>query len=200
MSDFRTLFVITYPRHGQHFLMENLPPKINVLETQFRHTISTNIGSKVLKDSIILTVIRNPIDTIASKIIFSVEINESNVETENQLWIKEKIKELIPKYIKSYVDTYNELNEYENLMVIDFEGFLVNPHNEFDYIFKTLKSDHKIDSFIMPKSHKFFLATSKKNENYDYCYNEVMNNQEIARAFKSYDLLKKRLHEDIDFN
>jgi len=200
MPDSRTLFCITYPRHGLHFLKENLPIRSDRFNTVFQHNFKSNDNSSALENDIVLTVIRNPIEAIASQIVSGLEINESGEGITNILWATEITKKQIPEYIQSYVDLYDELNKHKNLMVVDFRAFERNPSYAFNYIIRSLGSAEEVNDFIMPKSDKDFIATSKKNQFYEYCYNEVKNHKDIDTAFKSYSLLAKRLYQTIDLN
>lgn len=200
MPDSRTLFCITYPRHGLHFLRENLPKRSGRFNTVFQHAFKSKDNSDASEDDIVLTVIRNPIEAIASQIISGLEINESGEEITNILWVTETVKRQIPEYIQSYAETYDELYNHKKLMVVDFRAFERNPSFAFNYIIRSLGSTAEVNDFVMPKSDKDFIATSKKNQFYEYCYNEVKNHKDIDTAFKSYSLLAKRLYQSIDLN
>jgi len=183
-----------------HFLKENLPIRSDRFNTVFQHNFKSNDNSSALENDIVLTVIRNPIEAIASQIVSGLEINESGEKITNILWATEITKKQIPEYIQSYVDLYDELNKHKNLMVVDFRAFERNPSYAFNYIIRSLGSAEEVNDFIMPKSDKDFIATSKKNQFYEYCYNEVKNHKDIDTAFKSYSLLAKRLYQTIDLN
>ena len=198
--DSKKLFCITYPRHGSHFLRENLTQEVDGFDIIFQHNLDTAHGNEILEDDIILTVVRNPIDAIASKLILSLERNEQFKNITDIAYAKELIEQQLSRIINSYSDTYHKLNEYKNLMVIDFTTFETNPWWAFNYIFKTLGSDKELTTFIMPQSDEVFIATSKDNQYYQYCRNEVMNHEGIDRAFRSYELLSQRLYEYIDLN
>ena len=198
-ADSKQLFCITYPRHGSHFLRENLTQEVDNFDIIYQHGFNDN-NVEILKDSPILTVVRNPIDAIASKLVLSLERNESHQNVSDSFEAKELIEQQLSRIINSYSDTYHKLNEYKNLMVIDFTTFETNPWWAFNYIFKTLGSDKELTTFVMPQSDESFIATSKDNQYYQYCRNEVMNHEGIDRTFRSYELLSQRLYEYIDLN
>jgi hypothetical protein len=197
--DSKQLFCITYPRHGSHFLRENLTQEVDNFDIIYQHRFDNN-NAEILEDSPILTVVRNPIDAIASKLVLSLERNESHKNVSDSFEAKEMIEQQLSRIINSYSDTYHKLNEYKNLMVVDFTTFETNPWWAFNYIFKTLGSDKELTTFAMPQSDEVFIATSKDNQYYQYCRNEVSKHEGIDRAFRSYELLSQRLYEYIDLN
>ena len=194
------LVSITYPRHGLHFLKENLTNKIGDTNIYFQHGFTHHTGEAVGSDDLILTVVRRPEQAIASKIIAGIEINQKNKELETEYLPLNFAEEEIKIYSQSYVDTYEKLNTYKNLMVVDFDGFIKSPLYVFQYILANLKVDKSFDNFIMPKSDESFIASSKVNEFYDYYYDLVLNNNNINKATDAYYMLSKRLYSNIDHN
>ena len=195
--DFRTVFCVTYPRHGSHFLRENLTQEVDKFNIVFQHGFDVN---DISEDSIILTVIRNPVDAITSKIISGLEINQSHDDNNDVFFAEERIEDNLSRVINSYIDTYHKLSTYKKLMVVDFSTFETNPWWAFNYIFKSLGSNKELNTFIMPESDENFIATSKNNPYYQYCYNEVKNHEGIDNCFDAYNLLATRLYENIDLN
>ncbi len=194
------LVSITYPRHGLHFLKENLTKDIGDISIYFQHDFIHYTGEPVGEDDLILTVIRNPIEAICSEIIAGIQINVGEKEIFNRELIYERIENQIEENIISYTKTYYTLNQYKNLMVIDFRGLQRNPKQVFQYIMKGLRTVKEYESFIMPESNDNFIASSKDHRFYEYCYAKIQSSNNIDKAFAAYSLLAKRLYAEIDFN
>lgn len=194
------LVSITYPRHGLHFLKENLTNHIDGIDIYFQHEFIHHGGDTVGNDDLILTVVRNPVDAITSKIIAGLEIHGRGERNPDFDSVKKTIQEKSKQYIDSYVEMYYNLNSYKNLLVVDFEGFIKSPLYVFQYILFNLKVDKSFDKFIMPESNDNFVASSKGNEFYDYCHQTVSRHKDINKAFDAYYMLSKRTYQNIDHN
>jgi len=194
------LVSITYPRHGLHFLKANLTNLIENFDIYFQHEFIHHDGSLVSDSDLILTVVRNPIEAITSEIIAGLEINGGGSNIIHRDIVRDRINYHLENKIASYIDTYNKLNSYKNLMVINFKDLESNPKFAFDYIIKTLNVDKEYDSFTMPESDQNFIATSKGNRFYEYCYSVVENTPDIDNAFTACSLLYNRLYSKIDLN
>lgn len=160
--------IITYPRSGTHYL-QNLVLAYSSKEIKFSHY-------QVTEDSFIITIARDPFDSIQSHIAMSRYYNPETY-TKND-------------YIEYYADLYKYLYHNSDL-VIDYNDLINFPEETTKMIcdllgFKKNQSDYKTS---VNKSSIEYLVSSKTVKEYNEKYFKI---EDVANCYDEYrNLLSK---------
>lgn len=156
------IMICTYPRSGSHFLFE-------VIKQEFGKIVPKNHWKVYGKDFYIISIIRDPEDTICS--LVSMRPREDNIE--------EQIQEAIQRYIMFY----NYILDRADL-VFEFEDLT----NNTDYVVKKIKDKIDANKFIEYSNYNFSHFTISDNFGKLESSKSVDKYKKIKDAIKLYDL------------
>lgn len=165
--------IITYPRSGTHYL-QNLILNYSSKEIKYSHDL-------VLDNSFIITIARDPFDSIKSTIAMKKHyFPDTYMEND---------------YIKHYVDTYIFLNKNADL-VIDYEDLINFPEKITKLVCSRLGLNKIPMQYPMMKDSKEYeyLVSSKTVKEYEEQY---FDKQDIEECYPQYlELLNKSIKFD----
>ena len=168
-----SIILATYPRSGQHFLREQIKQRLDIKDFHHTHETLKKIDSKII------TIARNPIDSISSWVAME-DYYYKNVDIQ-KVTKKAKIKyNIYYKYLLKNADIvidYNFLNSNINEIINDLSIFLnIKQINNIFY------------NSIANEVDKKHLISSKENNNYNNIYKILSH-----ISFTNEDLLYKEL-------
>jgi hypothetical protein len=169
-------YLLTYPRSGSHYF-DDLVYKEAKIHIEKSHFVNLLFDKNNNKEKTILTIVRDPIDSINS--VVAAETQNASMRI-NPHFVRPKVNELITFYIllysflcdhADYVIDFNDLVEYPdavikktlNLLEINEENYNLFYRGEQPYAKEYIPSSKKL-----PNYDKDIL--SKYNFNIDLCY------------------------------
>ena len=171
--------LLTYPRSGSHFFMDTLYEieKINFTKSHFLDQLFDKDNSKQKK---IITIARDPIDSISSYLALN---KERKIRDEFSIVQK----------TTDYVLMYSFLCENADY-VIDFNDLITDPDSVIKKILDLLNIDknkyHNFATYAIPK-YKNFIPSSKELINYD---KNILNSFNTDLCYFYYNkLLEKKI-------
>jgi len=171
--------LLTYPRSGSHFFMDTLYEieKINFTKSHFLDQLFDKDNNK---QRTIITIARDPIDSISSYLALN---RERRVMDEFSI-VKNKT---------DYVLMYSFLCENADY-VIDFNDLITDPDSVIKKILDLLNIDkkeyHNFATHPIPK-YKNFIPSSKELINYD---KNILNSLDLDLCYYYYHkLLEKKI-------
>lgn len=167
--------MVTFPRSGVNYFAEYfcqltglyLPRSHDPLDAVDKHMFS---------------IVRNPIDTIASSSAMLLTTN-NNLNFENSI-----------KNISNYYYTfYNQIINQRSNMLVGYDNFIANPSNTVVNFIEYLGLDYKIAEYKNElKNHDDYIVTSKKTK----IYNEVLEytkKLDLSNHLKEYNIALARV-------
>jgi len=183
--------IVTFPRHGNHFLIENLANKVKLHKVAESHDLNEVLDERFKW----ITIARHPVDALSSKMIFD---SKNGIYDKDQ-WIGEPdqiLNQKIAKSIKDYILFYDKINSHKNVIVIDFEDLVLHPQRIISMLchkiyLNPLEEDFEI---VFPEATEIFEPTSIIDDSYDSVKGSVKNHPDIEEALAIYNLvlLKKQ--------
>jgi hypothetical protein len=154
------ILLSTYPRTGQHLLHGYLLQQINV-------KINTTHFAKNEKSDILITTVRNPIDTISSHVSMTLK-NDKNNKIINEKVILQSCNYSLLKYIMFYKDIKNIADVF-----ISYKKLMEDPQKTLSSLYEKLNLkpiNNDIDVPIWRDGHTDGYIVSSKNLKF---YNDV---------------------------
>lgn len=166
----------TYPRCGSHFFVEHFLQKTGVVINKTHAPMTGDYDFYV-------TIIRNPFDSIVSRLAMELEFNENPKTMQEYIDICIKEYKVFYSYIEKKINivfNYDEINNHIDDMV--------------NYLCDVTKigriSDNFIDNIHDRPSTKF-LKTSKTSVHYEYCFN-FLKNTDLTELWQIYYKIKEK--------
>ena len=179
----KTIVMCTFPRSGSTFLYKNL---LNYIDTNkiIKHH-STDV-IKFLEDETIITVVRNPKESISS--IMTMKFNTVKDNKEYDFIYEKEFLYFYNLYIK-HLNFY--LNNSNKITVFKFEEVIEDVHKvirSFLNISNSTNSQNFITILPESGSEPGFLNTSKNHENYKN-FNDFVNTKDLSFLYDLYNKL-----------
>ncbi len=188
----KEILILTYPRTGQH-LLRLLFSKSNA---KFNWTHNIDNSKFKWKSDLdrpfydgsqdLITIVRDPKETIASSIVYTIFQNDNN--------LPEEIVANLAIFSKSFTNEYVLFWEYvlEHCDVyISYEDLISNPDTVMNYLskaFNFLYDSSKTETFVYDKKH---LISSKSHALYNDIVEQV-NKFDLSRCYEVYDRCKTK--------
>lgn len=166
-----SILIATYPRSGSSYLQAYL----SIFFSEYIDSTHLNKGNDaedISKHSTIVTVVRNPIDSITSIVSMETHYNKEyrSMLINNSKMFKETICQ---KRIKEYADFYSKITDYATVF-IDYEQLDKNIKvlaNLLSKIENKKSSNNEYFDVVKDTPSQKFLRTSTKSE----LYNDIKN-------------------------
>jgi hypothetical protein len=147
--------LVTFPRSGSHYLDDIIYKEVQI-SIEKSHTVTNLFDKNNNKQRAIITIVRDPIDTIASYIALSEkEFGPSDSTRINQM-------------MTEYILMYNFLNEHADY-VLDFKDLIESPHIVVKKILGLLgitEQDYSLFSREYNTKHAQYVESSKTLNGY----------------------------------
>ena len=180
-----TPILLTFPRSGSNYFTNYFYQSSSKLILKFHEyqdiEYFLDINNDVIENFNIVTIARNPADTIKSSVTMSANIKK-NLTKED---IKEMIDETKDKYKLFYENNVSRIN-----YVIDYETLLSNPKKvieDFGYLFKIKTNKIKYTDNLIDNEPSGYIVSSKNKKHYDYVENivSISDLDECLKLYKS---------------
>lgn len=178
------MLLITFPRSGSHFFIDYIHQSLNI------KFIKKNIKKEILpyqsshelyfnKDREIITIIRDPLDSIASM-----------VSMEHNFFPEYPIKKFINKRIKEYIEYYQYFNSQASY-IIDYKTLIEDPDSVASFFSKILNVKQRRISYIdntLDRPDRNHVKTSRQLKHYDKI-RELVANSNLDECYLIYSKL-----------
>jgi len=171
------ILIPTYPRCGSHFLTEHFLQKTGVVMNK---THIPMLGSY----DFYVTIIRDPRDSIVSRLAMELEFEENPKTMEDYLEICKNEYVVFYKYIIKSMD-----------MVFHYDQIASEIEKVIDFICKETKIEKKSNDFkdnIHDKPITGFLKTSKTGKHYEYS-KDFMKDKDLEECYNLYTMCKEKV-------
>ena len=171
------MILLTYPRSGSHFLIDNLE---NNTTNNFQITRSHQ-PIKVSSTDNILFISRNPIDSIASNLAAKM-----NFLNQNQKIPAQPDSNDVDELICNYINMYYFIVDNSHIKTILFDILISDTHNTLKKVATIFNLNYVEKYIVYPKSRyetrKKFLNSSKSLPEYSDCYDIVLKS-DLSKCF-----------------
>jgi hypothetical protein len=176
-------YLLTYPRSGSHYFDDAIYKEIGI-HIEKSHSVMKLFDKDSNKIKKIITIVRNPKDSITSYIANQLKNTQLNEESLNI-----KINQLLTEYIMFY----NFLYEYADY-IIDFNDLVTNTDLLIKKVINLLKIEEKDYIFFDRNIHiysKEYVHSSKILSSYD---KDLLNNFNLDLCYFYYNkILEKKI-------
>lgn len=109
--------LVTYPRSGSHYFDELIYKEINI-HIEKSHTVDSLFDKNNKKEKAVITIVRDPIDSIASAVAYE----HSKFTSFNWVVSDTRVSQIVTEYILMYNFLYDHAD-----YIIDFNDLVKNP-------------------------------------------------------------------------
>lgn len=167
------IILSTYPRSGSHLLRNHIHNKMPDL----RHKLISTHKHIYENDSYLISILRDPIDVMASKLIMDIHY-ERHCKTLELCFMEAK---------GHYLSFFNYINENASLL-IKYEDLINNMDKVLEAISKNLEMP--VVDGVVPQTvdnpNFFHLASSKTSPAYEECYKFILK-QDMSDFYETYN-------------
>lgn len=165
--------LLSFPRAGSHYLQNLLLARLGITADRFHW-----LDQIENKDNIIISVIRNPIDSIASNISVVSNFGE--------------IPGSVGSHVSMFIDSMNEISDNADV-IVDFEELISDPDGVAKKLSEALGLrlfDNGHDISVQRESvRSAFIPSAKHVEGYEEAKQSAADTPSIVNAINKYNML-----------
>jgi len=173
----KNILISTYPRTGQHLLK-------GLLSQQIENEIKTTHFAKKIKNFYTITMVRDPLDTISSRITMNASCKNEGNKIYNSIENSSKYAML------KFINFYEDIQKYADLY-INYEKLLNNPVKNLDKLYSYLTINKKTNELNTPifknDENNGYIVSSKNELIYEEIRLHISKSELINSCYKIYD-------------